>query len=240
MKRILVTGDSRGVGLVTIKLLLERGYHVVGISRTTNGELDILKNQYGDQYHHINYDLSDVDGIVNLYKSHLKPFGEFHGFVNNAAIAYDDIVTNIDSEKLNHMYRVNVMTPMMLVKYMIRNSLLRKCGLSLIHISSISAHTGYKGLSMYASTKSAIEGFSKNTAREWGTMNVRSNVVCPGFMNTDMSSTLSDEQKVRIFNRNSRKKEIQTMEVATTIEFLLNDNSSGITGQVIHVDNGTI
>ena len=240
MKRILVTGDSRGVGLVTTKLLLERGYQVVGISRTTNGELDILKNQYGDQYHHINYDLSDVDGVVDLYKSHLKPLGEFHGFVNNAAIAYDDIVTNINSEKLSHMYRVNVMTPMLITKYMIRNSLLRKCDLSLIHISSISAHTGYKGLSMYASTKSAIEGFSKNTAREWGTMNVRSNVVCPGFMNTDMSSTLSDEQKVRIFNRNSRKKEIQTSEVATTIEFLLNDDSSGITGQVIHVDNGTI
>jgi len=93
---------------------------------------------------------------------------------------------------------------------------------------------------MYASTKSAIEAFSKNTAREWGTMNVRSNVVCPGFMDTDMSSTLSDEQKSRIFNRNSRKKEITTTDVAHTIEFLLSEKSKGITGQIIHVDNGTI
>lgn len=240
MKQILLTGDSRGVGLSTLKTLLSKGYRVIGISRTNNDDLDSLKSEYGDMYHHINYDLSDVDGLFDLYKNTLKPFGKFDGFVNNAAIAYDDIITNINVEKLKKMYDVNVMTPMVLTKYMIRNSLLTKTNLSIIHISSISAHTGYKGLAMYASTKSAIEAFSKNTAREWGTNRVRSNVVCPGFMDTDMSSTLSDEQKSRIFNRNSRKKEITTTDVAHTIEFLLSEKSKGITGQIIHVDNGTI
>jgi len=240
MKQILLTGDSRGVGLSTLKTLLSAGYKVIGISRTNNDDLDNLKSEYGDMYHHINYDLSDTDGLFDLYKNTLKPFGKFDGFINNAAIAYDDIITNINVDKLKKMYDVNVMTPLVLTKYMIRNSLLTKTNLSIIHISSISAHTGYKGLSMYASTKSAIEAFSKNTAREWGTMNVRSNVVCPGFMDTDMSSTLSDEQKSRIFNRNSRKKEITTTDVAHTIEFLLSEKSKGITGQIIHVDNGTI
>lgn len=240
MKQILLTGDSRGVGLSTLKTLLSEGYKVIGISRTNNDALDSLKSEYGDMYHHINYDLSDTDGLFDLYKNSLKPFGKFDGFVNNAAIAYDDIITNINVEKLKKMYDVNVMTPMVLTKYMIRNSLLTKTNLSIIHISSISAHTGYKGLAMYASTKSAIEAFSKNTAREWGTNRVRSNVVCPGFMDTDMSSTLSDEQKSRIFNRNSRKKEITTTDVAHTIEFLLSEKSKGITGQIIHVDNGTI
>jgi 3-oxoacyl-[acyl-carrier protein] reductase len=240
MKQILLTGDSRGVGLSTLKTLLSTGYKVIGISRTNNDDLDSLKSEYGDMYHHINYDLSDVDGLFELYKNTLKPFGKFDGFVNNAAIAYDDIITNINVGKLKKMYDVNVMTPMVLTKYMIRNSLLTKTNLSIIHISSISAHTGYKGLAMYASTKSAIEAFSKNTAREWGTNRVRSNVVCPGFMDTDMSSTLSDEQKSRIFNRNSRKKEITTIDVAHTIEFLLSEKSKGITGQIIHVDNGTI
>ena len=138
------------------------------------------------------------------------------------------------------MYKVNVFSPMMLTKYMLRDMLLNKTQGSIIHISSISAHTGYKGLSMYASTKGALEAFSKNTAREWGSLGIRSNVVCPGFMDTDMSSSLTEEQKSRIFNRNSRKKEITTLDVANTIEFLLNPNSSGITGQIIHVDNGTI
>lgn len=240
MKQILITGDSKGVGFQTSKLLLNSGYKVVGISRTiTPGTLELV-NEFKDRYIHITYDLSDSHGIDKLYKNQIKPLGKFYGFVNNAAVAYDDIITNIDLNKLSIMYNVNVMTPMLLTKYMIRNSLLNKCNLNIVHISSISAHTGYKGLSMYASTKSAMEAFSKNTAREWGERGVRSNVVCPGFMDTDMSSTLSQEQKIRIFNRNSRKKEITTLDVANTIEFLLSDSSNGITGQILHVDNGTI
>jgi len=240
MKQILLTGDSKGVGMTTLKTLLSNGYRVIGISRSYNNSQQKVKEEYGDMYHHIKFDLADSDGIADLYKSKIKKFGKFDGFVNNAAVAYDDIITNMNVTSLQKMYNVNVISPMMLVKYMIRNSLLTKSRLNIVHISSISAHTGYKGLAMYASTKSAMEGFSKNTAREWGTNGVRSNVVCPGFMDTDMSASLTDEQKNRIFNRNSRKSEITTYDVANTIEFLLSDLSNGITGQIIHVDNGTI
>ena len=138
------------------------------------------------------------------------------------------------------MYKVNVFSPMMLTKYVLRDMLLNKTKGSIVHISSVSAHTGYKGLAMYASTKGALEAFSKNTAREWGVLGIRSNVVCPGFMNTDMSSSLTDKQKTKIFNRNSLKREINTIDVASTIEFLISNNSKGITGEIIHVDNGTI
>ena len=93
---------------------------------------------------------------------------------------------------------------------------------------------------MYASTKGAMESFSKNTAREWGQLGIRSNVVCPGFMDTEMSSSLSIDQKNRIFNRNSLKKPVEVIDVATTVAFLLNEGSKGITGQILHVDNGTI
>ena len=225
MKKILLTGDSRGVGLSIKNLLIERGYQVIGISRNSKD---------------IKYDLSNINGIKDLYNNQIKPLGPIYGFINNAALAYDDIITNLSSSKLETMYKVNVFSPMMLTKYMLRDMLLNKTKGSIVHISSVSAHTGYKGLAMYASTKGALEAFSKNTAREWGSLGIRSNVVCPGFMDTDMSSSLTKEQKSRIFNRNSRKKEITTLDVANTIEFLLNTNSSGITGQIIHVDNGTI
>lgn len=82
------------------------------------------------------------------------------------------------------MYNVNVFSPMLLTKYAIRNMLLHHTQGSIIHISSISVHTGYKGLSMYASSKGALEAFSKDTAREWGQLGIRSNVVVPGFMET--------------------------------------------------------
>jgi 3-oxoacyl-[acyl-carrier protein] reductase len=93
---------------------------------------------------------------------------------------------------------------------------------------------------MYASSKGALEAFSKNTAREWGRKGIRSNCIVAGFMETDMSSTLTDEQKDRIYNRTSLKKPTNKQSVASTVEFLLSDNSYSITGQLINVDNGTI
>tara|TARA_Y100000401_G_scaffold110978_1_gene108732 strand:+ start:2079 stop:2756 length:678 start_codon:yes stop_codon:yes gene_type:complete len=225
MKTILLTGDSRGVGLSIKTILTNAGYNVIGVSRSSED---------------IKYDLSDVDGIQKLYKDEIKSRGPIHGYVNNAAIAYDDIITNLKFAELEKMYRVNVFSPMMLTRCVIRDMLLNKTQGNIIHISSISAHTGYKGLSMYASSKGSLEAFSKNTAREWGALGIRSNVVCPGFMDTDMSSTLSDKQKQRIFNRNSRKKPVLVEDIAHTVKFLLSDESNGITGQVLNVDNGTI
>ena len=101
-------------------------------------------------------------------------------------------------ESLENMYRINVFNPMIIVKYGIRNMLLHRISGSIIHVSSISVHTGYKGLAMYASTKGALEAFSKNVAREWGGLKIRSNCLVAGFMETAMSSTLSAEQKERI------------------------------------------
>ena len=244
MKTILLTGDSRGVGNSIAKELLSDGYRVIGLSRTQTEEINALVDQYGEQrYVHINYDLLDVDGIKNLYKKKLRPLTKetgIYGFVNNAAMAYDDIITNLNYESLDKMYKVNVFSPMMMTKYVLRDMLLNKNKGNIIHISSVSAHTGYKGLAMYASTKGAMEAFSKNTAREWGALGIRSNIVCPGFMDTEMSATLSDDQKNRIFNRNSMKKPVEVEEVATSVLFLIGQSGKGITGQVIHVDNGTI
>ena len=143
-------------------------------------------------------------------------------------------------EPLEKMYRVNVFSPMMLTKFVLRNMLYNKISGSIIHISSISVHTGYKGLSMYASSKGALEAFSKNTAREWGQRGIRSNALVAGFMETDMSGTLSDDQRNRIFNRTSLKKPTSKESVAAMVEFLLNDKANSVTGQNIFVDNGTI
>ncbi len=225
MKNILLTGDSRGLGEQIKQKLIDSGYNVIGLSRS------------GDD---IKYDLSDVEGIKDLYLNTIKDRGPIHSYVNNAAFAYDDIITNLNSEKLMEMYKVNVFSPMMLTKYVIRDMMLNKTKGSIVHISSISVHTGYKGLAMYASTKGSLEAFSKNTSREWGRIGIRSNIVCPGFMDTNMSSSLNDEQRYKIFKRNSKQKELTTFEVSSTVKFLISEDSSGITGQTIHVDNGTI
>ena len=111
---------------------------------------------------------------------------------------------------------------------------------SIIHISSISTHTGYKGLAMYASTKGALEAFSKNTAREWGHLGIRSNVVVPGFMETEMNEKLPEAERKRIFSRTSLKEPACLRSVAETTLFLLSEQAASITGQNIVVDSGTI
>lgn len=225
MKNVLLTGDSKGLGKSIKNKLYDSGFNVIGISRSSDD---------------IKYDLGNVAGIKDLYLNILKNRGPIHGFINNAASAYDDIITNLNSHKLIEMYNINVFSPMMLTKYVIRDMILQKTKGSIVHISSISVHTGYKGLSMYASTKGSLEAFSKNTSREWGRIGIRSNIVCPGFMDTNMSSSLNDDQRAKIFKRNSMNKELSTKEVSSTVKFLISDESLGITGQTIHVDNGTI
>jgi 3-oxoacyl-[acyl-carrier protein] reductase len=138
------------------------------------------------------------------------------------------------------MYEVNVFTPMVLTKYAIRNMILHKTKGSIVHISSISVHTGYKGLAMYASSKGALEAFSKDTAREWGWMGIRSNCIVPGFMSTSMSAGLTDEQRHKIYARTSLKTATSIEAVAEMAAYLLSEKACSITAQSIHVDNGTI
>lgn len=242
MKNILVTGVSRGLGLKIVETILnDEEYTVFGISRNSSEELSVLMNKFGDRLKWMSYDLSNVNDIrTKIFKEFIGFNTPLHGYVNNAAIAYDDIITNMRYELLLNMYQVNVLAPMMMTKYVLRQFLLFSIKGSIVHVSSISVHTGYKGLAMYASSKGALEAFSKNTAREWGEKGIRSNALVAGFMETDMSSTLSSDQKNRIYNRTSLKKPTSVLSVSSTIKFLLSDESESISGQNIHVDSGTI
>ena len=238
---ILVTGCSRGVGLEICKVLLTQGHTVYGVARSYTAEFKELETSYAGRLFFKSIDLASSGNVrATVFKEFITNKVQLDGFVNNAAMAYDDIITNLNLERLQEMYAVNVFTPMMLTKYAIRHMLLHKNKGSIVHISSISAHTGYKGLAMYASSKGALEAFSKNTAREWGALGIRSNVVVPGFMETAMSSTLTDDQKDRIYKRTSLKAATSVASVAETVAFLLSEKAASITGQNINVDNGTI
>jgi 3-oxoacyl-[acyl-carrier protein] reductase len=241
MKNILVTGCSRGLGLQICKTLLEEGYCVYGLNRTISEELVKLQLKFPDKLQLLKYDLENSQNVKNLiFDSWLNIKIPIHGFVNNAANAYDDIITNMNHEKLEYMFRVNVFTPMQIIKYVLRNMIFNRVQCSIVHVSSISVHTGYKGLAMYASTKGALEAFSKNSSREWGAKGLRSNCIVAGFMETDMSSTLDSTMKSKIFNRTSLKIPTSLESVASTVKFLLSNEAKSITGQNIFVDSGTI
>ena len=125
MKNILLTGDSKGLGKSIRQKLEENNFNIIGISRASS---------------EIKYDLKNSEQIKELYFNEIKRLGPIYGFfVNNAAIAYDDIITNLNHNNLVDMYKINVFSPMLLTKYVLRDMILHKTKGSIVHISSISA-----------------------------------------------------------------------------------------------------
>lgn len=238
---VLITGVSRGVGFEIAKLFLENGHTVYGISRTESEELKNLEKQYQQNLFFTTFDLSNPENIQQeVFKNFVTNQIPIHVLINNAAMAYDDIVTNLNYNDLKTMFDVNLYSPMFLTKYAIRNMIYNRVSGSIIHISSISAHTGYKGLSMYAASKGALQSFSKNISREWGERGIRSNIVVPGYMETAMNAKLTQDHKNRIFKRTALKKETDMRSVAETVLFLAGEKAKSITGQEIFVDSGTL
>ena len=238
---ILLSGVSGGLGLVLCQALLERGHQVFGISRTKGAALEQLQKTYPAHLHWQSIDLSQPELLdTSFFQQLIPPNTPVHAFINNAAMAYDDLISNLRLPALERLFAVNVIAPMMISKWCIRNMLLHQTRGSLVHVSSISAHTGYKGLAMYAATKGALEAFSKNAAREWGSKGIRSNCLVAGFMETNMTASLSAEQKSRIYQRTSLKRATSMDSIVETALFLLSEGAHSITGQNIFVDNGTI
>jgi 3-oxoacyl-[acyl-carrier protein] reductase len=210
---VLLTGHSRGLGK-SILDELEQDYAVIGIS---SHELDLSKTCHTACYK------------IPEKTSHL---------VYNAGIAYDDLVTNIDLVQLQNMLNVNVISAMILTRHVIRDMLLYGIKGSITFISSISAHTGYKGLSRYGATKGALEAFSRGIAREWGGMGIRSNCVSPGFIQTDMTAGLSDANRDRVANRTALKSLASKLDVAKAVRFCIENQS--LTGQTLIIDSGSL
>ncbi|MBT7790472.1 MAG: SDR family NAD(P)-dependent oxidoreductase, partial [Calditrichaeota bacterium] len=193
MKWVIVTGDSRGLGAEISKHILEKtACGVIGISRSIKRIREGVNLPPSERYIQLQYDLSKPEGIKNLYQGSIKPIGPIIGLVNNAAFAYDDLATNMNADLVRGMYDVNLFSPIMLTKYIIRDFILHKTQGAIVNITSVCAHTGYKGLSVYASSKGALEAYSRTIAREWGRYGIRSNCVAPGFMETEMSSNLNE------------------------------------------------
>jgi 3-oxoacyl-[acyl-carrier protein] reductase len=241
MRSVIVTGGSRGLGLGIAKRLVESGFRVIAVARNESAELAEAKLEadetHPDALRFVPFDLAEIERIPELVKRLRKEFGPIYGLVNNAGISVDGALAMTSTHRIEQLVRLNVTSPMVLTKYVVRG-MMADGGGRIVNISSITAFTGYSGLSVYAASKASLIGFTKSLAREVGRMGVNVNAVAPGFVDTDMTEGLEAEQREQIARRSALKRLVDVEDVADAVEFLMSDRSKNITGTVLTVDAG--
>jgi 3-oxoacyl-[acyl-carrier protein] reductase len=241
-RTIVVTGGSRGLGLGIARQLAAAGYRVIAVARKTNKELaaaieEVERSGQGE-LHFVAFDLGDIDAIPGLIQAIRKQFGPIYGLINNAAIGTDGVLAIMHNTQIEELVRVNTVSPIVLTKYAVR-SMLSEGGGRIVNVASIIGFTGYSGLSVYGATKASMIGFTRSLAREVGRHGVNVNAVAPGFIETDMTQGLGDEQRGRVARRSALRRLPEIDDVANAVEFLLGDKAKNITGTVLTVDAGS-
>ena len=241
MHNVLVTGGSRGIGLAIARKLAGAGYNVVAVARRESDELkavigEIIRQGRGG-LHFRAFDLAEVDAIPVFVKELRDEFGAIYGLVNNAGIGTEGLLATMHNSEIEALLRLNVLSPIILTKYVVRHMMADGAG-RVINMSSIIASTGYNGLSVYGATKAAATGFTKSLAREVGKLGITVNAIAPGFIDTELTQSLSDDQRKRIASRSALRRLPEPDDVARMVEYLLGDGGRNITGSVMTIDAG--
>jgi 3-oxoacyl-[acyl-carrier protein] reductase len=239
-RNVVVTGGSRGLGLAIARRLVSAGFGVVAIARRMSDPLSaaMRENRNGGSLDFVAFDLGEVKGIPQLVRSLRKEFGPLYGLVNNAALGTDGLLANMRDSQIEELLRVNTLAPIMLSKYLSR-SMMADGGGRIVNVASIIGFTGYSGLSVYAATKSSMLGFTRSLARELGRLGINVNAVAPGFLDTDMTGAMDDDQRKKIARRSALRRLADVDDVADAVEFLMGDKAKSITGTVLTVDAGS-
>ena len=233
-KIVLVTGASRGIGLEAAKHFSKEGYKVIGSSR---GDFNLGELIGDDSAISVQLDLMSKQSIKNLFAD-LKSQDLLPSvLVNNAGITKDQLFMRMKDEDWDDVIETNLNGLFRVTKAFIKPMVKNKFG-RVINISSVAGLMGNSGQVNYSSSKSAMVGFSRSLAKELGSRNITSNVVAPGFIETDMTTFLSDDEKVEVSKNIPMKKFGTVKDVAKCIVFLASDEANYITGQTISVDGG--
>lgn len=235
-KRIaVVTGASRGIGKAIANSLLELGYYVVG-SATGESGTEKIKQTLGDNGTAFALNLSDADSCKSFFDE-VSKLGTVSVLVNNAGITQDNLLMRMKDEQWESVIETNLTGAFRLTKLAVKGMMKQRWG-RIINISSVVGAMGNPGQANYCATKAGIEGFTRSLAYELGSRGITSNAVAPGFIATDMTDELTDEQKDKMLKNIPLEKLGSPEDIANAVAFLASENSAYITGQVIHVNGG--
>ncbi len=238
MRNVLVTGGSRGLGLVIAQRLAACGYRVIALARTETEELraEIERVRNGELRFRA-FDLADLEAIGAMVSDLRREEGPLYGLVNNAGLGTAGLLSMMRNQDVEALVRLNTLSPLLLTKYVVRSMMAAREG-RIVNISSVVASSGYKGLSAYSATKAALEGFTRSLAREVGQLGITVNAVAPGFVDTAMTHALTDGARGQIMRRSALRRMAEPQDVAGAVEYLLGEQARNITGITLTVDAG--
>ena len=241
-KNIIITGASRGIGRGIALAFARQGANVAFTYSSSEGPAKKLEAElcaFGVTAKAFKSNAADFDAAQQLVSDVLEIFDSIDVLINNAGITKDNLLMRISEEDFDKVIEVNLKSVFNMTKAVQRTMLKQRHG-SLIHMSSVVGVKGNAGQSNYAASKAGIIGFSKSIALELGSRNIRSNVIAPGFIETEMTDKLPEDVVAQWRAGIPLKRGGSTEDVANACLFLAADLSAYITGQVLHVDGGML
>jgi 3-oxoacyl-[acyl-carrier protein] reductase len=241
-KVALITGGTRGIGKQIALTLANVGYNIALNYRTQNDELENLKKEiesYNVKCLLVKGDVSKFEECEAFVNEIIAEFGQIDVLVNNAGITKDMLLLRMKKEDFCQVIDTNLVGTFNVTKNVISYMMKAHSG-RIINISSVVGISGNAGQTNYSASKAGIIGFTKSLAKEVASRNILVNAVAPGFIKTDMTEVLKEEVKEDIAKNIPVKRLGEAQDVANVVKFLVSDESSYITGQVINVDGGML
>ncbi len=234
-KVALVTGASRGIGRAIAEQLAALGAKVIGTATTEKGAAAIA--DYLGQGQGLVLDVASAESIEQCLETIKSSFGDIDILVNNAGITRDNLLMRMKDEEWFDIMQTNLTSVFRMSKAVMRTMMKKRFG-RIITIGSVVGSMGNAGQTNYAAAKAGVLGFTKSLAKEVASRGITVNAVAPGFIDTDMTKELSDEQKEAIFSQVPANRLGQPEEIAATVAFLASNQAAYITGETIHVNGG--
>lgn len=231
---ILITGANRGIGLATVKQLIEEGYRIGACVRSSSQELDQLL-QTQQQHAQFNLDLADDRSIRACAKEALEWAGPIHGLVNCAGLAQGSPFAMTRIDEMKDIFNVNLFGPLAFTQFMTKKMIRRKKG-SIINIASTAGIIADPGTLAYGGSKAALIHATKVMATELGAFNIRVNAIAPAIVETEMAKEMDQKARDLLDGRAAIPGTIEPTDIASMVSFLLSDKSEKISGQVIRID----
>ncbi|AXH61110.1 MULTISPECIES: 3-oxoacyl-ACP reductase FabG [Providencia] len=235
-KIALVTGASRGIGKAIALTLIARGATVIGTATSEKGAEAITAYLDG-KGKGLALNVTDTASIEETLTKIREEFGEIDILINNAGITRDNLLMRMKEDEWQDIIDTNLSSVYRLSKSVLRAMMKKRCG-RIISIASVVGVMGNAGQTNYAAAKAGLIGFSKSLAREVASRGITVNVVAPGFIETDMTKALTDEQRAGILSQVPADRLGDAQEIASAVAFLASDEAAYITGETLHVNGG--